>query len=86
MKYHHLPYEANSQAYLDLLKGDYSRLDRNSLRGLLNEAESGQLNKHLEKQKEVASFLDLELKKVNDKILTLKYVFLLLIRSCFQRS
>lgn len=51
MKYHHLPYEANSQAYLDLLKGDYSRLDRNSLRGLLNEAESGQLNKHLEKQK-----------------------------------
>lgn len=38
VKYHHLPYEANSQAYLDLLKGDYSRLDRNSLRGLLNEA------------------------------------------------
>jgi hypothetical protein len=74
VQYHHLPYEANSQAYLEFIRDEYNRLDRNSILNLLNEAENGQLNKHLVKQKEISNFLDLELKKINDKILTLKYV------------
>jgi hypothetical protein len=32
----------------------------------------------MEKQKQILNYLDLELKKINDKVLTLKYVILLL--------
>lgn len=41
VKYHHLPLEANSQAYLELIKDEYDRLDKTSILSLLNEAESG---------------------------------------------
>ena len=74
VKYHHLPYEANTQAYLDFLHKDYDKLSKRAVIGLLNEAESGILNKELQKQKEVTDYLDLELNKVKDKVLTLKYV------------
>lgn len=86
VQYHHLPYEANSQAYLEFTRDEYDRLDRHSILNLLNEADNGQLNKHLDKQKEISNFLDLELKKVNDKILTLKYVLPVLSRSCCRRN
>ena len=33
------------------------------------------MNKNLDKQKEIAKFMDQELKKVQDKVLTLKYVY-----------
>lgn len=74
VKYHHLPYEANTQAYLDFINKDYDKLTKRSIINLLNEADSGYLNKDLKKQKQITDYLDLELNKVNDKVLTLKYV------------
>lgn len=41
----------------------------------------------MEKQKQIFNYLDLELKKINDKVLTLKYVIILLkYRSYYQKS
>lgn len=41
---------------------------------MVNEAENGELNKNLEKQKDISNFLDIELKKIHEKVLTLEYV------------
>lgn len=86
VKYHHLPLEANSQAYLEFMREEYDRLDKASLLNLLNEAENGELNKDLEKQQDISNFLDLELKKIHEKVLTLEYVKLHSYRSCSQRN
>ena len=36
VKYHHLPLEANSQAYLEFIKDEYDRLDKASILSLVN--------------------------------------------------
>jgi hypothetical protein len=36
LKYHHLPVEANSAAYMELMKGEYDRLDKNTIVTLMN--------------------------------------------------
>lgn len=41
------------------MKEEYAQLDKASILKLVNEADSGLLNKNLEKQKQVANFLDL---------------------------
>lgn len=43
---------------------------------LITEADSGELNENLEQQKEIFNLLDLELNKVNEKLMTIKYVML----------
>ena len=56
------------------MRQDFDRLDKASIVSLFNEAENGELNENLDKQKEISNFLDLELKKINDKVRTLEYV------------
>jgi len=41
IKYHHIPVEANSTAYMDLMKSEYDQLDKNTIVTLLNETENG---------------------------------------------
>jgi hypothetical protein len=53
------------------MRQEYDRLDKVSILNLWNEAESGELNKNLGKQKEITDFLDLQLEKINEKVLTL---------------
>jgi hypothetical protein len=69
-----LPVDANSAAYIEFMRAEYDRLDKNTIVTLMNEAENGEENKDMQKQKQISNFLDLELKKINDKVLTLKYV------------
>ena len=51
ISYHHLPMEANSISYLSFKKEEYEKLDKDNIIKLINEAESGDLNKNLEQQK-----------------------------------
>ncbi len=69
-----MPVDANSAAYIEFMRAEYDRLDKNTIVTLMNEAENGEENKDMQKQKQISNFLDLELKKINDKVLTLKYV------------
>jgi hypothetical protein len=38
LKYHHLPVEANSAAYIEFMRAEYDRLDKNTIVTLMNEA------------------------------------------------
>lgn len=51
ISYHHLPIEANSLCYLEFKKEQYERIDRASVMKLINEADSGELNRNLDQQK-----------------------------------
>ena len=58
------------------MKGEYDKLDKNTISKLISQTENGEENKDMEKIKQISNFMDLELKKTNDKVLTLKYVIL----------
>jgi hypothetical protein len=41
------------------MRAEYDRLDKNTIVTLMNEAENGEENKDMQKQKQISNFLDL---------------------------
>ena len=70
------------------MKDEYQSLDKNSMIKLVNEADSAEMSTNTDKQLEITKFMDHELKKVNDKVATLKYVriFVIMGRLCSPKS
>lgn len=58
-----MPNEANSLCYLEFKKEQYERVDKASVMKLISEADSGELNRNLDQQKEILNLLDVEMNK-----------------------